>query len=163
VAAPATTSAAPEPAPSAPGQTDAAEDPAELERIVRAWSEALNAGDNEAAADLFAPGATVIQGGVAFSFPDRAAAVQWNASLPCSGTIVDIQVVDQVVIAVFSLGDRSTSPCDAAPGTLAAAAFLIEDGKITVWQQIPVPEEASPERAAAAGGAFRLAARRPDA
>jgi hypothetical protein len=118
---------------------------------VRAWSEALNAGDDEAAADLFAPGATVIQGGVAFSFSDRAAAIQWNASLPCSGTIVDIQVVDQVVIAVFSLGDRSTSPCDAPPGTLAAAAFLIEDGRIAVWQQIPVPEEASPERAAEPG------------
>ena len=57
----------------------------ELEAVVRAWSAALNAGDNEAAADLFAPGALIVQAGVAVQLPDRDAAVQWNASLPCSG------------------------------------------------------------------------------
>jgi hypothetical protein len=142
---------------SSTGATDAgnvaeakpAADPEELEAVVRAWSEALNAGDNDAAADLFAPGATVIQSGVALSFADRAAAVDWNASLPCSGTIVDLRVSEGIVIAVFSLGDRTTSPCDAPPGTLAAAAFLVEDGKIVVWQQIAVPADAAPEQSAA--------------
>jgi hypothetical protein len=32
--------------------------------IVRAWSQALNTNDNEAAAELFAPGARVVQPGV---------------------------------------------------------------------------------------------------
>jgi hypothetical protein len=128
---------------------------AEAEAIVRAWSSALNAGDNEAAADLFAPGAIVVQAGVALRFADRADAVEWNAGLPCAGTIVDLEVQDGVVIAVFALDDRLTSACDAAPGTLAAAAFVIEDGKITMWQQIPPPEDVSPadtspERTAAA-------------
>ncbi len=52
-------------------------------------------------------------------------------------------------MAVFALGDRSTGPCNAAPGTLAAAAFLIENGKIAVWQQVAPPEDVSPERTAA--------------
>ena len=123
----------------------------ELEAVVRAWSAALNAGDNEAAADLFAPGALIVQAGVAVPLPGHAAAVQWNASLPCSGTIVDVEldVARRIVVAVFALGDRSTGPCNAAPGTLAAAAFLIENGKIVVWQQVAPPEERSSERAAA--------------
>ena len=123
----------------------------ELEAVVRAWSAALNAGDNEAAADLFAPGALIVQAGVAVPLPDYAATVQWNASLPCSGTIVDIDidVARGIVVATFALGDRSTGPCNAAPGTLAAAAFLIENGKIAVWQQVAPPEDVSPERTAA--------------
>ena len=32
------------------------------ENVARAWSKAINAGDNEAAARLFAPGAVVVQG-----------------------------------------------------------------------------------------------------
>jgi hypothetical protein len=127
-------------------------DPAELEAVVRAWSAALNAGDNEAAAALFARGALVIQGGISFRLPDAAAAARWNADLPCSGTITSIHVDEDVVIAVFALGHRVTSSCDAPPGTLAAAAFLIEGGKIAVWQQIPVPDEDSPEQTAAPRG-----------
>jgi len=131
-----------------PGSEAAA---SELEAVVRAWSAALNAGDNEAAADLFAPGALIVQAGVAVPLPDHATAVQWNASLPCSGTIVDIDidVARAIVVATFALGDRSTGPCNAAPGTLAAAAFLIENGKIAVWQQVAPPEDVSPERTAA--------------
>jgi hypothetical protein len=127
---------------------------AELEAVVRAWSSALNAGDDEAAADLFAPGAIIVQAGLALRLQDRADAVAWNAALPCSGTIVSLEVKDGLVVAVFALGDRLASPCNASPGTLAAAAFLIEDGKIVLWQQVPPPEDTSPqdpppERAAA--------------
>ena len=143
-------------APTEATSTDPASEGAasELEAVVRAWSAALNAGDNEAAADLFAPGALIVQAGVTVPLPDHAAAVQWNAGLPCSGTIVDtdIDVARGIVVAAFTLGDRSTGPCDAAPGTLAAAAFLIENGKIAVWQQVAPPEDLAPERTAARGG-----------
>jgi hypothetical protein len=153
---PATTqpgAAQPPPAePAAATATDPASEAAarELEAVVRAWSAALNAGDNEAAADLFARDALIVQAGVAVQLPDHAAAVKWNASLPCSGTIVDIDtdVGRGIVIAAFALGDRSTGPCNAAPGTLAAAAFLIENGKIAVWQQVAPPEDLAPERTA---------------
>ena len=134
------------PAPPAPAETEAGTpaDPSQLEAIVRAWSTALNAGDNEAAADLFAPGALVIQGGVGFELTTHEAAITFNASLPCSGEIVSLTVEGDVVTAVFVLGDRPTSECDAPPGTPAAAKFLIKAGKIAVWQQIPPPQEAAP-------------------
>jgi len=130
------------PAPPPPPETSA--DPKQLEAIVRAWSLALNAGDDEAAADLFAPGALVIQGGLGFELETHEAAVNFNASLPCSGEIVSLSTAGDVVTAVFVLGDRLTSKCDAPPDTRAAAQFLIKAGKIAVWQQIPPPDETPP-------------------
>ena len=136
-----------EPAAPAAEASPPAADPAELEAVVQAWSEALNAGDNEAAADLFAPEAGIVQGGVVYRFATHEDAVLWNAGLPCSGTIVETSTAGNVVTAVFVLGDRSeASPCDAAPGTREAAQFLILVGKIAVWQQIPAPEEGTPQQ-----------------
>ena len=108
--------------------------------VVRAWSAALNAGENEVAAELFAPNAIVIQGATTLALPDMDTAVRFNASLPCSGLIVDVRVNGQVVTAVFELGHRLQSRCDAPPGTLAAADFLIEDGSILAWELVPVPD-----------------------
>jgi len=65
---------------------------------------------------------------------------QWHAGLPCSGKIVSIKVRGRYATAVFRLGNRKTSKCD-APGTLAAARFTIVRGKITVWQQVPPPSQ----------------------
>ena len=48
--------------------------------VVRAWSKALNANDNKAAAALFAPGAELIQGVDVLLTPTLALA--WNQSLP---------------------------------------------------------------------------------
>ena len=52
--------------------------------IVRRWSAALNANDNEAAAALFARGARVVQPGVDVRLTPQLA-VAFNASLPCAG------------------------------------------------------------------------------
>ena len=133
---------APAPVPTPPAEMSA--DPKQLEAIVRAWSAALNAGDDEAAADLFAPGALVIQGGLGFELETHEAAVTFNASLPCAGEIVSLATAGDVVTAVFILGDRLTSKCNAPLGTRAAAQFLIKAGKIAVWQQIPPPGETPP-------------------
>jgi hypothetical protein len=103
--------------------------------VVRAWSEALNAGDNEAAAELFAPGAQIVQGGRTVRLETHDDAVAWNASLPCSGRIVEVETDGDTVTATFLLDDRTSSPCD-APGAQATAAFRIEDGKIILWHQL---------------------------
>ena len=105
------------------------------ESVVRAWSEALNAGDNEAAAELFAPGAQIVQGGRTVRLETNEDAVAWNASLPCSGEIVEVEADGDTVTATFLLDDRPTSPCD-APGAEATASFRIEDGKIVLWHQL---------------------------
>jgi limonene-1,2-epoxide hydrolase len=104
------------------------------EEVVRAWSTALNADQNEAAADLFAPGAKVVQGGLELTFSAHKDAVAWNQSLPCNGQIVGLDVDGSVVTASFLLRDSQTTPCD-APGERVTAIFTVEEGKITRWEQ----------------------------
>jgi limonene-1,2-epoxide hydrolase len=110
------------------------------ESVVRAWSKALNAGDNEAAANLFATGAEVVQGGTVIHFRTHGEAVAWNAGLPCSGSIVSLRRDGSAVTATFLLGDRPASACD-APGQKATAVFRVQDGKIVLWHQVEVAEE----------------------
>lgn len=110
--------------------------------IVRAWSRALNANDNKAAAALFAPGARVIQPGVDVRLTPRLA-VAFNASLPCGGRITDMRIEGDHVTATFVLTERPRHKCD-APRQEAAALFVVEGGLIVRWQQVPVPQPKQP-------------------
>ena len=114
--------------------------PTELSRIVLAWSAAINRNDNDAAAELFAKGAIVAQSAV-FQLVDKSTAVLWNDGLPCSGTVVELRMVQNAVVATFVLGQRPKHKCD-APGHRAGAAFVIDHGKIAVWEQVPVNDAA---------------------
>jgi len=108
------------------------------ESVVREWSDALNAGDNERAAKLFAKGAEVVQPGRILFLRTRAQAVRFNSSLPCSGKIVSVSTEGDLATATFVLGHRRTSRCD-APGAQAVAAFEVQRGKIVLWHQLPSP------------------------
>jgi SnoaL-like protein len=110
-------------------------EPPSAESVVRAWSQALNTGDNEAAAELFARGAEVIQG-QAFVLETKREAIAFNAALPCAGEIVDLTTEGDTVTATFLLSDRETSRCD-APGAEVRAAFRVRAGKIVLWHQLP--------------------------
>jgi limonene-1,2-epoxide hydrolase len=115
------------------------------ERVVRAWSAALNASDNQRAANLFAPDAKVVQGNVVLTFHTHAEAVAWNAGLPCSGTIVGIDRHASDLTVTFLLGDRRDSPCD-GPGQTARALVRVEHGKIVLWHQLATSAgDSSPE------------------
>jgi limonene-1,2-epoxide hydrolase len=109
------------------------------EAVARAWSKALNANDNVAAAKLFAPNAHVVQPGVDGRLATRAIAIAFNASLPCAGRIVAVTVTGNRAVATFVLGERPKHHCD-APGIKAAALFVVHNGKITLWQQVAVPK-----------------------
>jgi limonene-1,2-epoxide hydrolase len=102
--------------------------------VVRAWSQALNAEDNKGAADLFAPGAEVVQGPNVTHLRTHAEAEAWNSALPCSGRIVSIKSHGATVRATFVLGDRQHSRCD-GPGQRATAIFRVVKGKIVLWHQ----------------------------
>jgi SnoaL-like protein len=102
--------------------------------VVRNWSEALNADDNDGAADLFASGAEVVQAGMSYRLTRHDEAVRWNAALPCNGKIVELEVDEDEVTAVFVLSDSRTMPCD-APGARTTAIFTVRDGKIVRWEQ----------------------------
>jgi limonene-1,2-epoxide hydrolase len=107
--------------------------------VVRAWSAALNANDNERAARLFARNARVVQPGIDVPLTSHKLAVAFNDSLPCAGKIVDITVVGNRATATFVLGERPKHRCD-APGVKAAALFVVRAGKIVRWQQVAVPD-----------------------
>ena len=112
--------------------------------IVRAWSRALNANDNEAAAALFARGARVVQPGLDARLTPRLA-VEFNQGLPCGGRILRMQRSGNRVIATFLLTERPRHHCD-APGQKAAALFVVRKGSIVLWEQVPVPAAAKPKK-----------------
>ncbi|HEX6491327.1 MAG TPA: nuclear transport factor 2 family protein [Gaiellaceae bacterium] len=106
--------------------------------VVRAWSEALNTGDNEAAAKLFAPGAEIVQARLVLHLATHQQAVAWNTALPCSGTIVSIVEHGDTARATFVLGDRQKTKCD-GPGETATTIVRVRQGKIVLWQEKPIP------------------------
>jgi limonene-1,2-epoxide hydrolase len=108
--------------------------PPSPESVVRAWSQELNVGDNQAAARLFAPGAEIVQAGTTLRLHTQAEAVAWNAALPCSGRIVSIKTSGDTTRATFILGDRAKSKCD-GPGQRATAIVRVRKGKIVLWHQ----------------------------
>ena len=93
-----------------------------------------------AAARLFAPNARIIQGPLDVRLTSPTLAVAFNASLPCAGRIVRITVRGNRATATFVLGERPRHKCD-APGVKAAALFVVENGLIVLWQQVPVPSD----------------------
>jgi limonene-1,2-epoxide hydrolase len=108
-------------------------------QVVRAWSKALNANDNERAARLFAQDARVVQPGVDVRLKTHLLAIGFNNALPCAGRVVSILVKGDRATATFVLGRRPRHRCD-APGVKAAALFVVRQGKIVRWQQVPVPK-----------------------
>jgi hypothetical protein len=113
-----------------------------MKAIVHEWSTRLNAGNNAALAQLFRVPVLMTQGSYVFRLVNKSQVARWHASLPCAGYIVSITVHGRIATAVFRLGNRTTSKCD-APGTLAAARFTIVDSKIVAWEQIRVPPRAA--------------------
>jgi limonene-1,2-epoxide hydrolase len=122
------------------GAVQAAGEAASPAHVVRAWSKALDANRNVAAARLFAPNARVVQPGVDVRLRTRALAIAFNAALPCAGRIVRLAVKGNRATATFVLGHRPQHRCD-GPGQKAAALFVVRAGKIVLWRQIPVPED----------------------
>ena len=106
--------------------------------VVRAWSAALNVNDNETAARLFAKNARVLQPNVDLRLTSHELAVEWNDALPCAGRITRLQVKGTQVVATFLLGERPEHVCD-GPGEKAAALFVVRNGRIVLWKQVPVP------------------------
>jgi hypothetical protein len=101
---------------------------------------AADTGDNLGVAKLFHLPATMIQGSFIFTLRTPKQVALWHSGLPCSGHIVSIKIVGRYATAVFRLGNRPKTRCD-APGTLAAARFFIVNGKIVGWEQVPPPSE----------------------
>jgi len=109
-----------------------------MKAVVRVWTANLNAGNNAAEARLFSLPALIslMEGPYGCWCLTRAQVAQLHGQLLCSGKIVSIKVRGRYATAVFRLGDRETSKCDAPPGALLGVRFTIVRGKITGWQEV---------------------------
>ena len=104
--------------------------------VVREWSNSINAGNYERAASLFAADAVVIQGSQATTFHTPEDAVTWNKGLPCGGDILLLEERGSTATATFRMVDRKDRHCDAPAEAEATALFVVDRGKIILWNQI---------------------------
>lgn len=102
--------------------------------VIGDWIEALNAGNFPAAADRFADGAIVEQQ-EEVRLVDRAAAIAFNRSLPCRADLTGTVQERGGTLATFELRTGRRGAC--SEGGTARVLFVIEDGLIQEWRQLP--------------------------
>jgi hypothetical protein len=120
-----------------PLETDGAADRTSA-RVVRAWSNALRAGDVAAAAALWAVPSKVQNGTPVLKLPTRAHVLVFNASLPCGSVVTSTGgAPGGFTIATFRLTQRKGAHCDAAAGATARSAIRVRHGKIVAWYRLP--------------------------
>ena len=115
------------------------------ERVIREWNTAVNSGEYERAADLFERGAVVEQLGEV-ELATRADAIAFNRSLPCRADVTDVEEQGGATVAAFSLREGRSGGCE--EGGTARVRFVIREGLIREWRQLPEPGAAPGETAA---------------
>jgi hypothetical protein len=106
------------------------------EQVVRAWSKALNSGDNDAAGALFATNAKFVAGDSIRILRTREQAVALNAGFGWCGPIVELAVNGGDVTAKFALVTRGEAGCEGRGGERASVFFQVEHGKIVFFDQV---------------------------
>lgn len=104
--------------------------------VVRDWSAALDAYDNERAASLFAPNIAIVQGDQLERLRTHARAVAWNARLPCAGKIASLKQNGSAVEVTFQLRSGRHRDCQDPAGSEATVILVVEHGKIILFDQI---------------------------
>jgi SnoaL-like protein len=105
-------------------------------QVVRAWSAALNRGDEEAAAALFGPKAVFVAGDYQTVLRTRAQVLAFHREIGWCGPIVRLAREGEEIVAQFSLASRRSGRCERGGGERASVAFRIRDGKIVFFDQI---------------------------
>lgn len=111
--------------------------------VVVDWIEAINDADYERAARLFAPGAIVEQA-VVIELRTQEQAIAFNRSLPCRAELTDLEPVPgepDAVLSAFRLSEGPDQRCGQGVGGGARVLFVIDDGEILEWRQLPDPPE----------------------
>ncbi|MEY2441295.1 MAG: hypothetical protein QOJ46_721 [bacterium] len=120
-----------------PLESNGTADPAGA-RVVRAWSDALRAGDVAAATALWAVPSKVQNGTPVLELSTRTHVRVFNASLPCGSVVTATGAAPGgYTIATFRLTQRKGAHCDAAAGATARSAVRVRDGKIVAWYRLP--------------------------
>jgi limonene-1,2-epoxide hydrolase len=110
-------------------------DPADV-KVIDAWSDALRAGDIDAAVEYFAI-PSVAENGPLLHLRNRDDVRVFNESLPCGAVLVRAESEGDFTTATFKLTERpGPGICGLGTGGRAQTAFVIEDGKITEWRRV---------------------------
>jgi hypothetical protein len=104
--------------------------------VVRAWSAALNRGDNKAAAALFGSKVRFVAGDYQKVLRTRAQALAFNRALGWCGPIVRLARHGTEVMAQFSLASRPSGHCERGGREHGSVDFFVHDGKIVFFSQI---------------------------
>jgi SnoaL-like domain len=104
--------------------------------VVRAWSAAVNRGDNEAAAALFGSRVEFVAGDYQTVLRTRAEALTFNRALGWCGPIVRLARNGEEVLAQFAFAYRRSGHCDRGGRERGSVAFRVRDGKIVFFSQI---------------------------
>ena len=103
---------------------------------MRAWSDAVNSGEDARAATLLARGAVVIEGASEQVLHTPADAERWSRTQPCGGLVRTLRTHRDIVTVTFLLGDRGTpGSCAAAGGTLTAE-FQVLHKRIVFFRRL---------------------------
>jgi hypothetical protein len=126
-----------------PGRQPSVLEPADPRRvaIVRAWVDALRAGNLAKASSYFAVPSIVQNAGPAYQLRSRLAVRLFNASLPCGGRVVRAVRAGRYTIVTFELTERrkSVQGCGSGVGELAATAFAFRHERISEWLRVTIP------------------------
>ncbi|MEA2137858.1 MAG: hypothetical protein QOG56_1008 [Solirubrobacteraceae bacterium] len=105
--------------------------------VIRAWTDALRAGDVEAANALWAAPAKVQNGTPVLTLASPAAIALFNGSLPCGSVVTSAGGAPAgFTIATVRLTRRRGARCDAV-GASARVAIRVRDGRIAEWYRLP--------------------------
>jgi|GEM_PF-3105684 len=105
-------------------------------QVVRAWSAAVNRGDNEAAAALFGSKVVFVAGDSRLVLRTRAQALAFHRAIGWCGPIVRLVANGNEVEAQFSLASRPNGHCERGGRERGSAYFRIRDRKIVFFNQI---------------------------
>jgi hypothetical protein len=119
--------------------------PSDPEGVIRAWSDALRAGDPKKAAGFFAVPAIVQNNTPPIRLKTREEVEFFNFSLPCGAKVVSTSRRGRYTDVVFLLTDRPNGACGTGTGQEVATSFLVRDGKITEWRRLADPVEKQDE------------------
>jgi hypothetical protein len=105
-------------------------------QVVRAWSSAVNRGDEEAAVALFGPNAVFVAGDYQTVLRTRADVLAFHREMVWCGPIVRLAAHGDEVEAQFSLASRPTAHCERGGRERGSVYFRIREGKIVFFDQI---------------------------
>jgi putative copper resistance protein D len=126
------------------GSCGGGEDGQSDEEVIRGWITALNEGEFGRAASYFAQGA-VIEQAEEVRLRSRSDAIAFNRSLPCRADLTDVDEEGRTTLAAFRLREGRDGRCGPGEGAgeSARVRFVIRDGRIREWRQLP--EEPLPQ------------------